>query len=71
MSDKPSRTTMVFRIAELGRRYSPVKVGEEWRLRNLESGELVEPVYTEESLAHAGARLVAAFDILDYIEAST
>lgn len=58
-----SRSTTIFRIAELMRRYRAVDVGGKWRVENRETSELLPSEYTDEPMARAGARLSAACDI--------
>ncbi len=59
----PSRTSQLYRIAELMIRYRPEMVGRAWKVRDGETGQLLAPVYTDEPMARAGARLTAACDI--------
>ena len=64
------RTTRLYRIAELMRRYRPWHdhKASKWRLMDLESdkageGALLPAKYDDEESAKAGARLAAACDI--------
>lgn len=57
------RTTTIYRIAELMRRYRAAEVAGVWRVRNLETGDTLPATFADEGMAQAGARLAGACDI--------
>ncbi len=59
------RIGLIFELADMMIRYRAVMVGGEWRVMDRAAGGLVFATYTDESQANAGARLLAAQDILD------
>ena len=62
-TEPASRTTRIYRIAELIVRYRPANDGKVWRYRCLETGALSTAEYADEAMATSGARLAAACDI--------
>ena len=58
-----ARTSRIYRIAELMRRYSHEAAGARFKVRDRETGELLPADYGDESMAKAGAALTAACEI--------
>lgn len=62
------RIGAIYELSEMMIRYRPVLAGGEWRVMDKVAGGLVFATYTDEAQANAGARLLAAQDILDKLQ---